>query len=95
MHLNGLRIFAFVDDAPRVERRRPRQDPHFVVAVAARREDEQLIAATGWLPHTTRAALTGLRQKGFVLDRSKGEDGRAVYRIVDQERNDSGAGRAA
>ena len=26
----------------------------------------ELIAATGWLPHTTRAALTGLRHKGFV-----------------------------
>jgi len=24
-----------------------------------------LIAATGWLPHTTRAALTGLRKRGF------------------------------
>ena len=24
----------------------------------------ELVAATGWLPHTTRAALTGLRKKG-------------------------------
>jgi hypothetical protein len=31
-----------------------------------------LIAATGWLAHTTRAALTGLRKRGYVvtLDRS-------------------------
>src|SRR5687768_7281101 len=35
----------------------------------------ELIAATGWLPHTTRAALTGLRHKGFVLDRDKRADG--------------------
>ena len=41
----------------------------------------ELIAATGWLPHTTRAALTGLRHKGFVLDRGKREDGTTVYRI--------------
>lgn len=27
----------------------------------------QLVAATGWLPHTTRAALTGLRKKGYSL----------------------------
>jgi DNA-binding IclR family transcriptional regulator len=40
-----------------------------------------LIAATGWLPHTTRAALTGLRHKGFVLDRGKRADGTTVYRI--------------
>ena len=31
----------------------------------------ELIAATGWLPHTTRAALTGLRKKGFAVERSK------------------------
>lgn len=41
----------------------------------------ELVAATGWLPHTTRAALTRLRQAGHVLDKSKGETG-AVYRIA-------------
>ena len=41
----------------------------------------ELVAATGWLPHTTRAALTGLRHKGFILDKSKREDGTTVYRI--------------
>ena len=41
-----------------------------------------LIAATGWLSHTTRAALTGLRQRGYVigLDRSNRAGG-SVYRI--------------
>ena len=28
---------------------------------------EELTVATGWLPHTTRAALTGLRKRGYVL----------------------------
>ena len=42
---------------------------------------DELVAATGWLPHTTRAALTGLRHKGFVLDKSKREDGTTLYRI--------------
>jgi hypothetical protein len=27
--------------------------------------------ATGWLPHSARAMLTGLRKKGFTLDKSK------------------------
>ena len=40
-----------------------------------------LAAATGWLPHTTRAALTRLRQAGHPLDKTKGETG-AVYRIA-------------
>ena len=41
----------------------------------------ELIAATSWLPHTTRAALTGLRKKGYVIERHKrGEE--TCYRIV-------------
>jgi Protein of unknown function (DUF3489) len=43
---------------------------------------DELVAATGWLPHTTRAALTGFRKRGFELERSKGEDGRSSYRIT-------------
>ena len=39
-----------------------------------------LITATGWLPHTTRAALTGLRKKGHVITRGK-RDGTTVYII--------------
>ena len=39
----------------------------------ARRLDD-LIGATGWLPHTTRAALTGLRQKGYCIERTQRED---------------------
>jgi hypothetical protein len=42
---------------------------------------EALIEATGWLPHTMRAALTGLRKRGFTVERTKGEAG-AVYHIV-------------
>lgn len=32
---------------------------------------DDLVAATGWLPHTTRAHLTGLRKKGRTITRSK------------------------
>jgi hypothetical protein len=43
---------------------------------------DELMAATGWLAHTTRAALTGLRKRGFVvaIDRSDNERG-SFYRI--------------
>lgn len=34
----------------------------------------ELIAATGWLPHTTRAALTGLRKKDHKIERGKRGD---------------------
>jgi Protein of unknown function (DUF3489) len=42
---------------------------------------DDLVAATQWLPHTTRAALTGLRKKGFEIAKGKGESGKTVYRI--------------
>ena len=41
----------------------------------------ELVTATGWLPHTTRAALTGLRKKGFGVERSK-RDEETCYRIA-------------
>ena len=34
----------------------------------------ELVDATGWLPHPTRAALTGLRKKGHSIDRRKRGD---------------------
>jgi hypothetical protein len=40
----------------------------------------ELITATGWLPHTTRAALTGLRKKGHTIVRYS-RDGATCYRI--------------
>ena len=43
----------------------------------------ELIEATGWLPHTTRAMLTGLRKKGHVIERFKRDDA-TCYRIVAQ-----------
>ncbi len=39
--------------------------------------------ATGWLPHTMRAALTGLRKKGFVLSRDRQSGKNSVYKIAD------------
>jgi hypothetical protein len=43
---------------------------------------DTLIGATGWLPHTTRAALTGLRKRGFSIERSREEGSDSIYRIV-------------
>ena len=42
---------------------------------------DQLVAATGWLPHTTRAALTGLKKKGHSLSSNKIEGTARVYRV--------------
>jgi uncharacterized protein DUF3489 len=42
---------------------------------------EELIAATDWLPHTTRAALTGLRKRGCAVTIDRHDKGRgSTYR---------------
>jgi hypothetical protein len=48
---------------------------------------EALIVATGWLPHTTRAALSGLRKRGFAIERFR-QQGSEVwnYMIVNRGR---------
>jgi Protein of unknown function (DUF3489) len=46
---------------------------------------DALTAATGWLPHTTRAALTGLRKRGYLIERSRDETKGSLYRIARQK----------
>jgi DNA-binding MarR family transcriptional regulator len=39
----------------------------------------------GWLPHTVRAAITGLRKAGREVTRRKDADDRSVYRLAPRE----------
>jgi len=39
--------------------------------------------ATGWQPHSIRAAVVGLRKKGHAVERSKDGKGATVYRVVE------------
>ena len=41
-----------------------------------------LTKATGWLPHTTRAALTGLRKRGYAVVRTRVDTGDSVHQIT-------------
>lgn len=41
----------------------------------------ELTSATNWLPHTVRAALTGLRKKGHAIERSS-RDGITIYTLA-------------
>jgi hypothetical protein len=43
---------------------------------------DDMVEATGWLPHTTRAALTGLRKKGYTIEKAKSPKGKTTYRIT-------------
>ncbi len=42
----------------------------------------QLQKATGWKPHSVRAALTGLRKKGHNIERDKDTKGITRYRVA-------------
>ncbi len=68
--------------------REPGTKRTLILDLLARRDGaslDELIAATGWLPHTTRAALSRLRTSGQALVRSARPDGRTAYRIVPDE----------
>ena len=41
----------------------------------------EMIISTGWLPHTLRAALTGLRKRGYIIERIRKVDGATAYRL--------------
>lgn len=43
---------------------------------------DELVDATGWLPHSARAALTGLKKKGHAIERTR-LDGVIRYKIVE------------
>ena len=66
----------------------PREGSKLAAVVAMLRRSQgatigDLTAATGWLPHTTRAAITGLRNRGYSVIRERIEDGGSAYRISD------------
>ncbi|WP_020186153.1 DUF3489 domain-containing protein [Methylopila sp. 73B] len=56
-----------------------------VVELLAREQGatlREVAAAMGWLPHTTRAALTGLRRRGYAVASSTMASGERSYRIA-------------
>ena len=64
-----------VEEAPRKPTFRAATSKQAQLAVLLVRDEgatlDQMIARTGWLPHTTRAALTGLKKKGYAIDSDK------------------------
>ena len=75
-----------VDDSTDVNRPRVGTKQSLVVRMLSAEQGvtlDALIDATGWLPHTTRAALTGLRKKGYTIKKFRGEGEKgSAYRIV-------------
>lgn len=40
---------------------------------------DELTSASGWQPHSCRAFLTGLRKRGWAIERKKREDGTTIW----------------
>jgi Protein of unknown function (DUF3489) len=79
-----------------VSKATPREGSKLASVMALLRRSEGatidvLTKATGWLPHTTRAAITGVRKRGYsvVLDRSA--EGASVYRLSDLQESEAAA----
>jgi hypothetical protein len=74
------------DDSPSLSAPRAGTKQALVVGMLSKEQGVTLAAlvdATGWLPHTMRAALTGLRKKGYAIERIRGErESSCAYRIV-------------
>jgi hypothetical protein len=63
-----------------------------VIALLRRSEGatiDVLTKATGWLPHTTRAAITGVRKRGYSVVLDRGAEGASVYRLSDPQENEA------
>ena len=72
----------------------PRSGSKLALIVAMLTKDKgatlaALVKATGWLPHTTRAA--GLRKRGFAIERTRDEKLGSLYRIVGDQTAPVGA----
>ena len=76
---------AHATEQPTTAPAKPQSKADLVLGLLQRPEGatiEQLVVATGWLPHTTRAALTGLKKKGHVVTSEKLEGQGRVYRVA-------------
>jgi hypothetical protein len=68
-----------------IDEPRPGSKQAVIVKILSRKSGatlQTLVQATGWLPHTTRAALTVLRKRGYtvLLERQDGKP--SLYRIA-------------
>jgi len=67
---------------------KPRTKKAQLIQMLSRKTGADIVTISdkfGWLPHTTRAALTGLRKSGYKLDAEKPGSGKPLrYRIVNK-----------
>jgi hypothetical protein len=72
----------------------PREGSKLASVIALLRRSEGatidvLTKATGWLPHTTRAAITGVRKRGYSVVLDHDVEGASVYRLSDPQESEA------
>jgi Protein of unknown function (DUF3489) len=72
----------------------PREGSKLASLIALLRRSEGatidvLTKATGWLPHTTRAAITGVRKRGYSVALDRVGEGASVYRLSDPQESEA------
>jgi hypothetical protein len=55
---------------------------------------DAIASATDWLPHTSRAMISGLRKAGYKIETEPGKDGKAIYRVTGPARKATSHSRA-
>ncbi len=75
------------DLAPTTSLAQPRAGSKLALVIAMLSNEagsslKALAEMAGWLPHTTRATLTGLRKRGFLIERVKHDELGTIYRIA-------------
>ena len=61
---------------------KPESKASRIVAMMQRKEGatlDEMVAETGWLPHTTRATMTGLKRKGHTITSIKTDGVRRYF----------------
>jgi hypothetical protein len=72
----------------------PREGSKLASVIALLRRSEGatidvLTNATGWLPHTTRAAITGVRKRGYSVVLHRGAQSDSVYRLSQPQESEA------
>jgi Protein of unknown function (DUF3489) len=80
--------------AVEADRAAPREGSKLASVIALLRRSEGatidvLTKATGWLPHTTRAAITGVRKRGYSVVLVRSAKGASVYRFSDPQKREA------
>ena len=58
---------------------------HGLIAAVGGATIDDLVASTGWQPHTIRAAFSRLRRRGFPIVHATDADSRKAYRLEVRE----------